>query len=319
MLYIDEEKVLSLIHWDKTFQAVEVAMKGVTEGKVVQTARSKTQVLNKPDLLGTMPGYLEDEEFGALACKMVTYFPSNSEKEPPLPSIYANIVLFDENTGLMKAIVAGTEITKWRTAAASAVATKHVHAEKLKTSRILAIIGAGEQGKIHAECFKHFFNFQEIRVWNRTASRAKSLVDLLNRKYNTDIFKHYESVKECARGADVLVTSTNSSVPVVMADWVKPGAHINAVGAGRANHHSELEEKLYFESDVYIDHWEGAKKELAGLESAGVKFKGEIGGVIRGDFKTNDQDRITIFQSLGMAVEDCVMARLIFDLYKSNS
>ncbi|XP_074030641.1 ketimine reductase mu-crystallin [Leptinotarsa decemlineata] len=318
MIYIDEETVLSLINWDKTFKAMEVAMKRVTEGRVVQSARGRTKIFDKPDILLTMPGYLEDGEFGALGCKIVTFFPGNVELKTPLPSVNANIMLFDENTGIIKGIVAGTEITKWRTAAASAVATKYIHAKKLASSKILAIVGAGEQGKVHAECFKHFFDFQEVRIWNRTPSRAHSLAEYLNKKYNTNIYKVNVSVEECVKEADVIVSSTNSSVPVLMADWIKAGAHINAVGAGKT-HHSEVQEKLYFQSDVYIDHWEGAKTELAGLEKAGVKFKGEVGGVIRGDIKTEDENKITIFQSLGMGVEDCAMARLIFDLYESKN
>ncbi|CAG9865160.1 unnamed protein product [Phyllotreta striolata] len=314
MIVIDENMVLKLLDWDKTFQAMEVAMRRCTEKRIVQTARSKTQVLDKPNLLVSMPGYLEDSTFGALGCKLVTFFPTNSNLPKPLPTVMASILLFDETTGLPKAYVGGFEITKWRTAAASAVATQHIYAKRSKPLRVLAILGAGEQGRAHADCFKHCFNFQEIRVWNRTASKAKSLVDEYNKKYNTNIFKHCESNEKCVRGADVIVAVTNTSEPIVMADWVKAGAHINSVGLGKT-HHSEVEEKLYFDADVYIDHWEGARAELSGLIKAGVQFKGEVGSVIANEVQTEDANRVTIFQSLGMAVEDCAMGRLIYDTY----
>ncbi|CAH1100823.1 unnamed protein product [Psylliodes chrysocephalus] len=314
MIYIDEDMVLKLINWDQTFEAMEVAMQRYTENRIVQTARSRTQVIGKPNLLVTMPGYLDDQTYGALGCKLVTFFPTNSDLPKPLPSVLASIMLFDENTGLPKACVGGFEITKWRTSAASAVATRHIYEKRFKPLNILALLGAGHQGRTHADCFKHFFNFQEIRVWNRTASKAKEMVEEFNKKYNTNIFKFYESNEKCVRGADVIVTTTNTSEPIVNRDWVKPGAHINSVGAGR-NHHSEIEESLYFNADVYIDHWEGAKTELAGLEKIGIQFKAEVGKVILNQVKTEDPNRITIFQSLGMAVEDCAMSRLIYDSY----
>lgn len=79
-------------------------MQRYTENRIVQTARSRTQVIGKPNLLVTMPGYLDDQTYGALGCKLVTFFPTNSDLPKPLPSVLASIMLFDENTGLPKAV-----------------------------------------------------------------------------------------------------------------------------------------------------------------------------------------------------------------------
>jgi thiomorpholine-carboxylate dehydrogenase len=95
-----------------------------------------------------------------------------------------------------------------------------------------------------------------------------------------------------------------------------PSGSFTTVGAG-LTHHSELSESIYLRGEVYVDHRTGAEVELAGLKELGVEFKGEIGSLIAGDLSPPPSNRITVFQSLGMAVEDCAMARLVYDLYKT--
>ncbi|EFA08703.1 Ketimine reductase mu-crystallin-like Protein [Tribolium castaneum] len=308
LLYINEETVTKLLNWDSTFKAIEIALECTAKNRAIQSPRTFTKCPKTDSILLTMPGYLDNDAFGALGCKLVTATPNNATLPQPLPTINAHIMLFDDVTGVLKAVIAGTEITKWRTAAASAVATKYLtRGKKLK---VLAILGAGNQGHSHALAFSHFFPFEEIRIWNRNKYKAETLVRALNLFANTGKFKCYESNKECVTGADVIVTATFAAQPIVERDWLKPGVHINAIGAG-VNHYSELSPDIYNTSDVYVDHAEGAKVELAGL---GVKL-GEIGGVIAGDLPPPTLNQVTVFQSLGMAVEDCAMARLIYDLY----
>ncbi|VEN45054.1 unnamed protein product [Callosobruchus maculatus] len=314
MLYIDETTVKSLLKWEKTFEAVEVAMKRLSAGQTVQKPRTYTGIPNTDNVLLTMPGYLEDEKYGALGCKLVTSFPSNTKRGQPLPAINANIVILDETTGLMKAVVAGTEITTQRTSAASAVATQYLYVNKSKPCSILAILGTGVQGTIHAEMFRHLFHFQEIRLWNRTKQKAKSLAEQLNQKYHTDIFKFFEDNESCVRGADVIVTTTASAIPICRHAWVKPGAHINAVGASR-NHFSELDEQLYRNSDLYLDSIETMKAEMVGLDMLNDSLRGEVGAVINGNVPATPNERITIFNGGGMAVEDCAVGRAVYDLY----
>ncbi|KAF2904599.1 hypothetical protein ILUMI_01571 [Ignelater luminosus] len=176
-----------------------------------------------------MPGYLSDGRYGGLGCKLVTYFPGNPDRSRPLPSIMANIILMDDETGELKAIVDGTEITSWRTAAASAVATKYLHHGKPNSeNKILSIIGAGTQGKIHAIAFQHFFKFSEVRVWNRNSERATNLVKELNGKASGTFVAH-DNVQECVREADVIVTATAAEEPVIKNEWLKKGVHINGL------------------------------------------------------------------------------------------
>lgn len=104
MIFITEEQVLKLLNWPDSFRAVETAMLKVSQRRVFQKARVNTEILNTENLLLTMPGYLEDERFGGLACKLVTMFKGNASLKETLPTINANIMFFDENTGILKAV-----------------------------------------------------------------------------------------------------------------------------------------------------------------------------------------------------------------------
>nr|CAI5838288.1 unnamed protein product [Callosobruchus analis] len=298
MIYIDEATVKSLLKWEKTLEAVEIAMKRLSSGKAVQKPRTYTGIPNTENALLTMPGYLKDEKYGALGCKLVTYFPSNTKRAQPSPAINANIMILDETTGIMKAVVAATEITTQRTSAASAVATQYLYVNKSKPCNILAILGTGVQGTIHAEMFRQLFPFKEIRLWNRTKQKAIVLAEQLNNKYNTNIYKYFEDNESCVRDADVIVTTTASPVPIVLYAWVKRGAHINAVGASR-NHFSELDEQLYRNSDLYLDSIETMRPEMVGLDMLNDSIRGEVGAVINRTLPATPSERITIFNGGG--------------------
>jgi len=313
LVYISEDKVRELLNWDKTFQVIERAMESVAKDRAFQKARAITEIPNSPNALYTMPGYLSDDKYGALGCKLVTYFPNNVNRSKPLPNTMASLLLMDDETGALKAVVAGTEITTARTAAASAVATKYLHPEN---NDILAIMGAGTQGRIHAICLQHFFNFREVRIWNHRPERAKSVVAELNQgKTNKGVFVAYENAEKCVRNADVIVTATSGGgdKPIVKFEWLKKGVHINAIAVNQNN--LELEEDVYKNANVYIDYWDGARNELPHIQKLGVEFKGQIGDLIVGKMLSPNVDTTTVFQSLGMAVEDCAMARLIYDTH----
>nr|CAH7723339.1 unnamed protein product [Callosobruchus chinensis] len=297
MLYIDEGTVKDILKWEKTFNAVETAMQRVSEGRIVQKPRTMTFIPNTANVMGAMPGYLDDKEFGALGCKLVTSFPNNAKLENPLPSVNANILILDETTGIMKAVIAGTEITTQRTAAASAVATEYLYISHSKPCGVLAILGTGVQGRIHAEMFWHLFGFQEVRLWNRSKEKAKKLAEELNKNYNTNAFRYCESNETCIRGADVIVTATNSPDPIVQLSWVKPGAHINAVGANR-HHFNELDREVYRNADLFVDSIETSQAEMAGL-NLDDSLKGEVGAVINGTLPVSPKERITIFNGIG--------------------
>lgn len=187
----------------------------------------------------TMPGYIGNYSpnisqiestpnlTNTLACKLVTSFPNNVRLESPLPSVVATIVLFDTTTGAPKAILGATEITTWRTVAASLVATKHLwfgrnlNAEEPQ----LAIVGAGVQGRMHAIGMVKTFKFSSVRIWNRTRSKANAVAnELLALNVNVRVV---DSIEECVEEADIIVTATYSSEPLVRVNKLKKGVHIN--------------------------------------------------------------------------------------------
>ncbi|KAB0793111.1 hypothetical protein PPYR_12731 [Photinus pyralis] len=309
LLHINENRVLQLLDWDKVFHVIEGALESVASNHVIQSARSVID-LKETNFMFVMPGKLRDDNGETLGCKIACHFPGNTT----LPPLMANILLMDALTGELQAVIAATGITAWRTAAASAVATKYLHNEN---NKILAIIGAGAQGRIHAICLSYFFKFKEVRVWNRNRERAVRLVtELSNDSKWKCSFKACETVQSCLSDADVVVTTTGTDVSIVKLDWLKPSAHINAVGVGLDCR--EIDDEVYKAANVYIDHWDGAKEELKHLIDIGIQFKGQIGDLIRGSIKPPPKNSLTIFQSLGMAVEDCAVARMIYDLHMQN-
>lgn len=190
-----------------------------------------------------MPGYIGNYQpniqnslsttlTSTLACKLVTMFPANSRREPPIPSIAATIVLFDNQTGLPKAVLGATEITTWRTVAASLVATKHLwfgrHISTAADAPQLAIVGAGVQGRMHAIGMVNTYKFSAVRVWNRTRVTAEQLViELRSLVGDGCTVSVSENVAECVRMADIVVTATFASEPLIQADMLKKGVHIN--------------------------------------------------------------------------------------------
>lgn len=173
------------------------------------------------------------KSFNTLACKLVTSFPDNSKLS--LPTIMATIVLMDPITGRLTGILESTELTGWRTAAASLVATQHLYFDRKPNSsddNILAIIGCGVQGRYHAIGMCSMFKFDFVYLWNRSPQRATALASELEALRST--FRNpkvhiviVDSVRAAVLQADIIVTATYASTPIVFRDMLKPGVHIN--------------------------------------------------------------------------------------------
>ncbi|KAB0793114.1 hypothetical protein PPYR_12734 [Photinus pyralis] len=315
--YISDERVKQLLTWPKAFEVVERAMASVSTGDAFQTTRKVVPVGNQPNLLFVMPGYLKDPKYGALVSMVFTKYGGNPKRQPPLPIIHADMAYMDEETGVTKAVIACNEAMEWVTAAASVTATKHLHGPDCgKPNRILAVIGAGHQGRIHAIAFQKYFNFAEVRIWNRTASKAENVAGELNKKFNKTVFTASPTVEECVRNADVIITATDAVQTLVKYPWVKKGAHINAIGVSPFA--TELDADTYKASKIYCDYKEGAEAELKHISALGGKFEGQVGDVITGKIPAPSVDDTSIFQSLGMPMEYCAIARLIYDLHKGK-
>ncbi|XP_070580653.1 ketimine reductase mu-crystallin-like isoform X1 [Ptychodera flava] len=300
--YITMESVRQVLKMADLIPVIEKAMGDFSkgeEGGVVQPVRTVVPVKEHNGFLGSMPGYSSQDN--ALATKLVCFYPGNAEKG--LQTHMANIVLFDASNGSIKSIMDGEVITSMRTAAASAVATKYLAS---KESKILCILGAGEQAGSHYQALHQICNFQEVRVWSRTISRAQKFAA----EYKSTVC---ETAEEAAKDADVIVTVTMSTKPILEHSWVKPGAHVNCVGACRPDW-QELSSELMQKSVVYVDSREAAMKESGDVLISKAEVYAEIGDLVNGT-KEASRDKTTVFKSLGMAVEDVVSAKLVYDKY----
>lgn len=269
------------------------------EGGVIQPVRNTVPVDGHNGSLLSMPAYSAHGD--TLATKVITCYPDNST----LPSIQGVVLLFHAASGALKCVMDAVEITAYRTAAASAVATKYLAS---KNPKILAVLGAGTQAKVHVVVLTRMFHFEQVRIWNHRATSATSLVRDLAA---LGIAARYEpSPEKAVRDADVIVTATSSPTPILQADWLKKGAHVNAVGAHRPDWR-ELSGELMRQSVVYVDSAEAARVESGDVILSGAEVFAEIGQVVLGT-KENRRADTTVFKSLGMALEDVLAADLVF-------
>jgi ornithine cyclodeaminase/alanine dehydrogenase-like protein (mu-crystallin family) len=291
-LFLNEEQVRQHLHLADLIPAMEKALIDFSTAKVTQPVRSVIKVDPPGGFLGLMPALTPE----GLGLKAVTFYPSNAERG--IPTHMATIFLVDSRTGTPLAIMDGRLITEMRTAAVSAVATKLLAAPD---ARILGILGSGVQARSHLEALRLVRRFEEVRVWSPTKEHAKQFAE--------EIGGIAVSAEEAVRGADVVVTVTNSKTPVLKGSWLKPGCHVNAIGACRPDWR-ELDDEAVA-NIVFVDSREAALKESGDLILSGAKIYAELGEALAGKVPSHAGE-ITIFKSLGMAVEDITAAILVY-------
>lgn len=249
--------------------------------------------------LGAMPGYVGD----VLEAKLVSVFPGNRERG--LESHNALIALFDAETGVPLAVMDGEYITAMRTAVASALATRTLARDD---ASVLTIVGAGVQGRSHLEGVARVRAFSEMRIASRTLDSA---VAVARDTGATPV----EGFENAARGADVVCVCTDSESPVIHRDWLDPGTHVTSVGANPRG--GELDDGtiraglVVVESRVALKPPPAGAFELQGLADEDVV---ELGEILNGTHpgRTRD-DQITVYKSMGHAMEDAVAAKLVYD------
>jgi ornithine cyclodeaminase/alanine dehydrogenase-like protein (mu-crystallin family) len=293
MVFLDEQQVRQDLRMADLIPAMEKALIEFSAGKVTQPVRSVININPPGGFLGLMPALTPD----GLGLKAVTFYPSNAERG--IPTHMATIFLVHPETGTPLAIMDGRLITEMRTAAVSAAATKLLAPPDAK---ILAILGSGVQARSHVEALRLVRKFREIRVWSPTPEHAQ--------RFAKEIGATAMSAEEAVRSADVIVTATNSKTPVLEGAWLKPGSHVNAIGACRPDWR-ELDDAAMKQSVVFVDSREGAMKESGDIILSGAEIYAELGEAFAGKVPTRANET-TIFKSLGMAVEDIAAALLVY-------
>jgi alanine dehydrogenase len=288
---LEESAVGRLLRMEEVIPAMERALADFSSGTVVQPVRTMLPVAEHGGFLGLMPAYTGS----ALGAKLVAFYPRNTS----VPTHHATILLFEPETGEPLVTMDGRLITEVRTAAVSAVATDHL---ARGGASVLAIIGSGVQARSHLEALRLVREFREVRVWS--PRRAAAFAE----EHGVDAAA---SAEEAVRGADVVVTATTSPTPVLSGEWLSPGAHINAVGAPRPDWR-ELDDEVLRRAKVYVDSREAAMKE-SGDVIAAREVLAEIGEVVSGaEQGRRSSEEVTLFKSLGLAVEDVATAELVY-------
>jgi ornithine cyclodeaminase/alanine dehydrogenase-like protein (mu-crystallin family) len=299
LLVLSQSEVQSLLDVDELLEALSRAFVEVSAGRTSVPPRVAARTSG--GLLGVMPGYLPG---AGLEAKLVAVFPGNHQHA--LPSHMALIALFDEETGRPMALMDGTHITAVRTAAAAALSARLLARADV---RVLAILGAGVQGDAHLDAMNRVRDFHEIRIASRNRNHAEALASLDSRARAMTDFEH------AVRGADVVCCCTDAAEPVIAYEWLQAGAHVTSIGANPAG--PELDQdtvrngRLFVESRVAFSVPPAGSAELAGLDPAIATELGEvISGAARG---RGSNEEITVYKSMGHAVEDAAAARLVYD------
>jgi thiomorpholine-carboxylate dehydrogenase len=238
-----------------------------------------------------------------MGAKLVTLYPDNGSRG--LPTHQAVIALFRANTGEPLAMMDGRLITEMRTAAVSAVATKLLSASNART---LAILGSGVQARAHFQALSVVRKFDDVRIWSRNSQNAQAFADEIGARATT--------AEDAVRGADVVVTVTNSPEPVLRGAWLKPGVLVNAVGAVGPKNREVDDEAM--RGAVIVDSREAAMKESGDVLLANASIYAELGELLAGT-KPKPQTKITVFKSLGLAVEDLAAAELVLEQLQASS
>jgi len=295
--FLDENEVRKHLRMADLIPAMEKALIDFSAGKVGQPVRQVIAVDPPGGFYGIMPALTPD----GLGQKIVTFYPPNATKG--IHTHMALIILNDRETGAPLAVMDGRLITEMRTAAVSAAATKLLAP---KDSKTLAILGSGVQARSHFEALRLVRQFNEIRAWSPNKSHAE--------QFAKEIGARSTSAEEAVRGADVVVTVTSSKTPVLRGAWLKPGSHVNAVGACRPDWR-ELDDDAIRNSVVFVDSHEAAMKESGDVILSSAKIHAELGEALAGKIDSR-ASKTTIFKSLGMAVEDIAAALLVYRAVK---
>ena len=305
MIVLSQDDVRELLDLDELVDALAAAHVELSAGEASMPPRIAA-FAQHDGLLGVMPAYLPS---AGLACKLVTLFPQNRDRH----THQALICLFDEENGTPVALMDGTYITATRTAAGSALATRLLARED---ARVLAILGAGVQAHAHAKALGRVREFTEIRVASRDRANAEQLAEEIGGKA-------VASWEEALRGADVVAATTHSAEPIVRREWLSPGVHVNSVGANPSGR-GEVDAATIAEALVAVESREST---LAPPPAGAPEFlEGDHGDVVElGELVSGRRagrtspEQITLYKSVGVAVQDAAAAALVLAAARERS
>jgi len=310
VLFVNEAGVRDLLPMDSCVPLMRDALTALSRGDVVLPLRSKMWLPDRSGLLGLMPGFLGDPK--SFGLKVVAVMPGNHGT--PYDSHQGVVMLFGVEHGEPLAVIDASSITAIRTAAASGAATD---ALARADAGDLALIGSGVQARTHLAAMKAVRPLKRVRVWSRSLANAERFAHEESAAAGVPI-EVGRTAEEAVRDADLVCTTTSSQEPVLEGAWLSPGAHVNAVGACFPSAR-ELDTEAVRRSRLYTDCRESCLNEAGDFliprkEGAitDAHLVGEVGEVLLGRVPgRRSSDEITIYESLGVAVEDLAAAHAI--------
>jgi ornithine cyclodeaminase/alanine dehydrogenase-like protein (mu-crystallin family) len=313
VLVLGHQDVLTALPPAHCTEVMERALAEHARGQAYMPLRSIIRPPGAAGLMGMMPAWRGggDGRPALFSLKTICLIPSNPARG--LDAHQGIVALFDGETGVPTAILDGSAVTQVRTAAVTAVATRTL---ARADARVLAILGAGVQGKAHLDALLSVRDFDSVRVYAPTSGHARELA--AGAPAGGPPVTVAAGAQEAVRGADVVVVATNSRVPVLSREWLAPGVHVNAVGASMPAAR-ELDSETVAASALYCDSRESLAHEAGeyilavaqGAIAGETHIRGELGEVLAGRLPGRaDDSELTLFRSLGLAVEDLAAAQL---------
>lgn len=312
VLIVNQTEVRKLLPMKECMDVMAETLAAVERGEAILPLRPVLRLPENVGALGMMPSYLRNID--AIGLKVITVFHGNHGTR--YDSHQGAVLLFETSHGQLLSIMDASSITAIRTAAVSAVATRLLAREDATS---LAILGSGVQAKTHLAAMMESRPLESVRVWSRNPEHAKHFAERERKRYKEVSISSASTVEEAVRGADIICTTTGAREPILMGEWIAPGAHINAVGSSVA-FNRELDASAVRKSRLFVDRRESTLNEggdflLARKEGAvdDTHILGEIGELLLGKVEgRRSPDEITLFKSLGLAVEDLASANHIY-------
>jgi ornithine cyclodeaminase len=312
IVVLSHQEVVELLSMADCIAVMAEALAALATGQVHQPLRTVVRPPDATGLMALMPAYMSGER-AAYGLKAVCVFPHNVTIGKDAHQ--GAVTLFSAQTGELMAVLDASAITAIRTAAVSGVATRLLAREEAGD---LAILGAGVQARSHLAAMAEVRPIRRVRVASRTLKNAQ--------KFAADMSAHYpfpiqavESVESAVQDADLIVTATTAAQPILQRDWISLGAHLNAVGSSIPTTR-EIDTATMAASSLFVDRRESTLNEAGDYLFAAREgaigpdhIKAEIGELLIGQAQgRSSADEITLFKSLGLAIEDLASAEYVY-------
>jgi alanine dehydrogenase len=310
MLFLSDADVANLLNMKETIETVEEAFREYANGNVVLPSRSTIMIPKYNGSISFMPSYLT--ELDAQATKIISIYPDNREKG--LPTTIAWIIVNDPKTGLVKAFMDATYLTAMRTGAITGVAAKYLAP---KDSKTVAIFGAGVQGRTQTWAACTVRDIKQVFVYDLYKENREKFAEEMTEKLGIKVIP-VNSGEEACINADIVLTATTSSKPVIKREWLKKKVHISAIGAFYPDWR-ELDTATVAESKLVVDDKEGIMHEagdiLIPIQEGAITMNhiySELKEIVSGKkVGRTSEDNITVFKSVGIAIQDSSVANLV--------